>query len=138
MVDNSTALQSEWVALQQEYADFEKWSLLIKLFSVLICTTLVFHQKLDFVIFLLCLILWMLDAIWKTFQNRTATRLEVIEKGIVQAEPAMAMQFHSQWLQNRPTAVGLIIEYAKHGLSPTVAFPHLCILAVCAIVMWWL
>lgn len=138
MKSTSPSLEGEWITLQTSYDSYEKCSLGIKLFSVAISTTLVFHQKLDFVVFSLCAVLWMVDAIWKTFQARTEQRLLVVEKEISQQSENVAMQFHTQWQQNRPTTAGLIIEYAKHGLSPTVGVPHLSILVVCAIVMWWL
>ncbi|TRY33194.1 hypothetical protein [Aliiglaciecola sp. M165] len=138
MIDKELVLQKEWEILQQEYAGFEKWSLLIKVFSVVICSTLVFHQKLDFVIFCLCIVLWMLDAIWKTFQARTEQRILVIEQGLAKQSDVVAMQFHTHWQQSRPSAAGLIIEYVKSGLSPTVCLPHICVLSVCVLLMWWL
>jgi hypothetical protein len=38
------------------------------------------------------------------------------------------MQFHTEWQNNRQVGIQLIIEYGKHALKPTEAFPYAIIL----------
>jgi len=129
-------LQSEWVTLQNQFDSYEKCSLAIKLFSILICCILVFALDAGLWSLLVIAILWLQDAIWKTFQNRIGQRLEVVEQAI-QDNPHhvpehvlhMGMQFNLAWNQSRPRAVGLISEYIKQTLKPTVAYPHVVLMA---------
>lgn len=127
------ALQQEWTSLQNQYDSYEKFSLVIKLLSAAICCLVIFHEKLDFVIVGLCLVMWMLDAIWKTFQSRISDRLLAIESAI-KNQDGLAMQFHTQWLASRPSAVGLVIAYSKSALTPTVMLPHGAIVAIALVV----
>ena len=80
-------------------------------------------------------ILWLQDAIWKTFQNRIGQRLEIVEQAI-QDNPHhvpehllhLGMQFNLAWNQSRPRAIGLISEYIKQSLKPTVAYPYVVLI----------
>ena len=49
-----------------------------------------------------------------------------------EADGGKACQLHSQWLAQRPGTFGLLQEYARSALRPTVAFPYplLLVLAV--------
>ncbi len=130
-------LQSEWITLQNQFDSYEKCSLFIKLFSILICCILVFALNAGVWSLLVVAILWLQDAIWKTFQNRIGQRLEVVEQAI-QDNPHhvpehllhMGMQFNLAWNQLRPHAVGLVSEYIKQALKPTVAYPHVVLMAL--------
>lgn len=68
------SLQHEWLALQEQYDSYEKFSLVIKLVTVILACVILFawHQPL----WAACIvaILWGQDSIWKTFQNRIAQR----------------------------------------------------------------
>jgi hypothetical protein len=124
-------LQSEWITLQNQFDSYEKCSLAIKLFSILICCILVFALDAGAWTLLVAAILWLQDGIWKTFQNRIGKRLEVVEQAI-QDNPhhlpehllQMGMQFNLAWAQSRPRAIGLVREYIQQSLKPTVAYPH--------------
>jgi hypothetical protein len=115
-------LQSEWVTLQNQFDSYEKCSLAIKLFVWSL---------------LVVVILWLQDAIWKTFQNRIGQRLEVVEQAI-QDNPHhvpehllhMGMQFNLAWSQSRPRAISLVSEYIKQSLKPTVAYPYVVLIAL--------
>jgi hypothetical protein len=130
-------LQSEWVTLQNQFDSYEKCSLFIKLFSVLTCCILVFALNAGVWSLVVVAILWLQDAIWKTFQNRIGQRLEVVEQAI-QDDPHriqehllhVGMQFNLAWNQSRPQAIGLISEYIKQSLKPTVAYPHVLLIAL--------
>ncbi|MDC0602906.1 hypothetical protein OAP14_07755 [Aliiglaciecola sp.] len=127
------ALQQEWITLQNQYDSYEKFSLVIKLGSAAICSLVIFHEKLDFVIVGLCLVMWMLDAIWKTFQSRTSDRLLLLEAAIKRHD-GVPMQLHSDWLENRPSVIGLVIGYIKGALTPTVMLPHAAIVGIAVVV----
>jgi hypothetical protein len=124
-------LQSEWITLQNQFDSYEKCSLAIKLFSILLCCMLVFALDAGAWPLLVAAILWLQDGIWKTFQNRIGKRLEVVEQAI-QDNPhhlpehllQMGMQFNLAWAQSRPRAIGLVMEYIQQSLKPTVAYPH--------------
>ena len=128
-------LQSEWITLQNQFDSYEKCSLAIKLFSILLCCILVFALDAGLWTLLVVAILWLQDAIWKTFQNRIGQRLEIVEQAI-QDNPHhvpehllhMGMQYNLAWNQSRPRAIGLISEYIKQSLKPTVAYPYVVLI----------
>lgn len=127
-----SALQSEWITLQTQFDSYEKCSLAIKLFSVFTCCLLIFALHAGVYTLLVVLILWLQDGIWKTFQTRIGKRLETVEQAIQEQStatqalvPQAAMQFNLAWQHSRPNAIGLISEYVKQSLKPTVAYPHL-------------
>jgi hypothetical protein len=121
------AIEKEWCLLQDQFDSYEKFSLLIKLANTgLLCTAYFVDRMSVFVLFLL-LILWMQDAIWKTFQSRIETRLLQLENCKFEASDVKVFQFNRQYLKNRPGFAGLICEYLKQALRPTVAFPHVAL-----------
>lgn len=126
-------LAIEWSLLQNQYDSYEKFSLLIKLLSIGIFSTAYLLNKLEFFMLLILLTLWLQDAIWKTFQARIETRILQLEAcvsahGGAQLSGSTAYQFNSLFLKNRPSAAGLIAEYARQAVKPTVAFPHALLL----------
>ncbi|GAC19043.1 hypothetical protein [Paraglaciecola arctica] len=130
-------LQTEWVTLQTQYDSYEKCSLGIKLFSILVCCILVFALHAAIWSLLIVAILWLQDGIWKTFQNRIGQRLEVVEQAIqnhsdsTQAQTSqLGMQFNLVWNQARPSAISLLCEYIKQSLKPTVAYPYVILIAL--------
>jgi hypothetical protein len=130
-------LQSEWITLQNQFDSYEKCSLAIKLFSILICCVLVFALNAGIWSLLVVAILWLQDGIWKTFQNRIGQRLEVVEQAIQETPhhvsdhtSQMGMQFNLAWNQSRPGAIDLIGEYIKQALKPTVAYPHVVLIVL--------
>ena len=130
-------LQNEWITLQTQFDSYEKCSLVIKLLSIIICCVLVFSLNAGIWSLLIIAILWLQDGIWKTFQNRIGQHLEVVERAI-QATPhhipdhtsQIGMQFNLAWNQTRPNAIGLVGEYVKQSLKPTVAYPHVVLMAL--------
>jgi hypothetical protein len=138
-----SALQQEWLTLQTQFDSYEKCSLGIKLFSVLLCCFLVFSIENHLAAIIFISILWLQDSIWKTFQSRIAQRLETIELAIkAQLEEAqlsdsqLGMQFNNAWLTSRLTGLSLLTEYLKQAIKPTVAYPHV-ILFIVAIVAFF-
>ena len=83
------------------------------------------------------LVVWLQDAIWKTFQSRIESRLLELEQGLSSANSEKgdslaveAFQFNSAYLKDRPSTIGLILEYMKQAARPTVAFPHVVLLVL--------
>lgn len=122
-------LQSEWCLLQNQFDSYEKYSLIIKLFSVAVLIATVQTSNASVLMVVVLLVLWLQDAIWKTFQGRIEVRLLQIEKFLannVSSEQSVetACQFNTEYQKQRPGTMGLIIEYCRQALRPTVAFPH--------------
>ncbi len=131
----SSHLASEWSLLQKQFDSYEKHSLLIKLSSIGVLSAAHFTNHLSVFILLLLLILWLQDAIWKTFQARIDVRLLQLEEYLsnehsLENRDGIAFQFNSLYAQNRPGSVGLLKEYLGQSLRPTVAFPHIVLIAI--------
>lgn len=128
-------LASEWSLLQNEFDSYEKHSLLIKLSSVGVLSAAYFTNHLSVFVLLLLLTLWLQDAIWKTFQARIDARLLQLEDYLsnehaLENRDGIAFQFNSLYAQNRPGNVGLLKEYLRQSLRPTVAFPHIVLVTI--------
>lgn len=122
------AILEEWKSQQHSYDRYEALSLGIKIFGVTLfiaCTALGFKPVL--ILALICVI-WLLEAIWKTFQSRTEDRLLVLEKAWQQNKFTEAMNFYSHWQAQRPQTSQLILAYAKNALRPTIAYPYVVLL----------
>lgn len=131
-------LANEWSLLQNQFDSYEKYSLLIKLASIGLLCVAYFLNSLSIFILPLLLILWVQDAIWKTFQSRIETRLLQLEKYISSEEQLnipndKAYQFNSMYLKNRPSSIGLLKEYLHQAIRPTIAFPHIFLLLILGI-----
>lgn len=138
---NLLALQQEWTTLQTQFDSYEKHSLFIKLFNVAISCALLFIVNIGLWALFICAIVWLQDGIWKTFQGRIAQRLESLEHGIKHYasaknaqgngdSPLLAMQFNTAWEESRKGAIGLVFEYLKNSIKPTVAYPHVLLLLI--------
>lgn len=129
----NNGLATEWTLLQNQYDSYEKYSLVIKLVNVALFSVLVTMNTSDLLILAMLLVLWGQDAIWKTFQSRIESHLLILEKSLknVQADTQIsAFQFNSLFIDKRPSSMGLMIEYAKQALRPTVAFPHILLVVI--------
>ena len=123
-IESNTLLINEWQSLHKSHEHYEQYALIIKLFSV--ATTLfslVLYQG-SVIIILILAILWLQEGIWKTYQARTCNRIELIEQALVEGD-LVSFQFYRQWTENRPSSVGLITEYIKNSLKPTVIYPYI-------------
>lgn len=116
------ALQAEWLALQAHHEQYERAALGVKLLAVALCA-LAFGVRW---LWVLMLVLWLQEAIFKTYQARLGARLLRVEALLRDAatQPAQALQLHSEWLATRPRGAALLREYALTALRPTVAFPY--------------
>ncbi|HEY8876936.1 MAG TPA: hypothetical protein VIN03_05180 [Roseateles sp.] len=114
------ALYQEWLALQAQHERYEALALGVKLVAFA-ATVLVPDNTLAIALLAL---LWLQEGVLKTFQGRLGDRLLVVEAGLKNGEGATAMQLHSDWLASRPRGVGMIGQYLKSALRPTVALPY--------------
>lgn len=123
MNPESSSYGQEWVTLQNNHEQYERASLFIKLFAILLCAVgfaLALHEV---VTVLLLLVLWLQEGIFRTSQARLGARLLRIEQAM-RDDGNLAFQLHSEWLASRPGVFGLLLEYVTNALRPTVAFPY--------------
>lgn len=114
------ALHQEWLALQAQHERYEALAVGVKLVAFA-ATVLVPDNTLALAMLAL---LWLQEAVLKTFQGRLGERLLVVEAGLKAGSDVAAMQLHSDWLAARPRGLELIAQYLKSALRPTVALPY--------------
>lgn len=131
---NKELLSQEWQILQTQFDSYEKFSLLIKLFNIgftVFSITLAMPTLISLVIIG---IVWLQDGIWKTFQQRIEQRLLVVEAAFESEKNSSStispLQFNQHFLKNRAGAGKLVAEYVKNACRPTVAYPHIVLLAL--------
>lgn len=119
-MNGNNALQQEWVTLQNNIERYEHNALWLKLAALLMVPLQWPLQP------ALLLILWLMEGIFRTSQARLGDRVVVIEQLIRagESDAGKACQLHSEWLAKRPGTFGLLLEYARSALRPTVAFPY--------------
>ncbi|MES2104623.1 MAG: hypothetical protein V4634_11425 [Pseudomonadota bacterium] len=126
------ALAQEWQTLQNNYEQYEKTGLWVKLGSIgLFVAALVLGLNMLLTAVIVCL-LWLQEGIFRTFQSRLGERILRIEgliKRGMQSE-GLAFQLHSEWLAARKDTSGLLLEYLNSALRPTVAFPYPVLLLI--------
>ncbi|MBU3019930.1 hypothetical protein KO519_19840 [Paraglaciecola agarilytica] len=129
-----SALRQEWNVLQNQYDDYEKFAAIIKLVCIALVVSIFCFSEAHLLSIAVVLLLWLQEAMWKTFQGRIEARLLVVETLLSQPsgteQSDAAMQFNRNWLAQRPSVVGLLIEYAKSALRPTVALHYILLLLV--------
>ncbi|WP_413283486.1 hypothetical protein [Vibrio sp. MA40-2] len=134
---NKSGLEKEWLLLQSQFDNYEKYSLLIKLFNIFMFCGFYLFGNITLIVIGILFVLWIQDAIWKTFQSRIEPRLLELEQAIKNGESeksdCLAFQFNSQYLLSRPSQFGLVKEYICQSLRPTIAYPH-ALLVVLALI----
>ena len=132
---STSGFQQEWITLQTQYDSYEKYSLVIKLLNIILTCLLLFVFHIGSWALPVIAVVWLQDGIWKTFQNRIATRLYIVEKALAETEShesghLQAMQFNSAWLGSRRNVTTLLKEYIGQSCKPTVAYPHAVLLVM--------
>lgn len=136
---HDSALAKEWRLQQNQFDSYEKFSLLIKLVSIVIAAMVVLTQQesasVTILIVMLLAILWLQDAIWKTFQSRIEARLLTLESAILAENSSgktdvIAYQFNQAFINNRIGGLSTMAEYLKQALRPTIAYPHVVVLTL--------
>lgn len=123
--------------LQNQFDSYEKHSLYIKLSSVFVVLAAEVSGASSIVTILILMILWLQDAIWKTFQSRIEPRLLHIERCIAEGTEESAFQFNSEFQRQRLGGLSLIAEYLSQSIRPTVAFPHVVLISIPAFTVLW-
>lgn len=122
------ANQQEWLQLQQSHDQMEQHALWLKTVSLLTWLTLVFVQESLLIQVAAMLLFWYLESGWRTQQQRAAERLLALEQAMFNQQD-IACRWQSSWLQQRPGVVGLLTDYLRAALKPTVAALYLLLLA---------
>ncbi len=122
--------KTEWCLLQNQFDSYEKHSLYIKLLSVIVLLVAEISDVISIFIVLILMVLWLQDAIWKTFQSRTELRLLQIEKYISEESEESEFQFNSEYHRVCLSGLSLINEYFRQSIRPTVAFPHIVLILI--------
>jgi hypothetical protein len=132
-----SALALEWATLQNNHETYERSALLVKLVAIILFAIgaiwprgaeLRASMHFALLCFVLCA-LWMQEAILRTSQSRLSARLLHIESlqrnaGTTSQLDTQILQLHSEWQAGRKGVAGLLGEYARNALRPTVAFPQ--------------
>ncbi|WP_340680354.1 hypothetical protein [Paraglaciecola sp.] len=132
--DSIKLYQQEWTTLQNQFDSYEKFSLFIKLLNISLSSLLLFYWQAGLWTVLVTAMLWLQDAIWKTFQDRINQRLLIIEEALKQAltnnenEDVLPLQFNQSWSLSRPGSATLVNDYLTQALKPTVAYPHIALI----------
>ncbi len=127
-------LHTEWATLQQDHERHERCAVGIKIAAVALTAGAALFGFPFELAAPLTVIVWVIEAMLRTVQGRLGQRLLKVETLIADgASDYAACQLHTEWQAGRPGAAGLLAEYARAALKPTVAFPHafLLILQVC-------
>lgn len=125
------AWAQEWTTLQNNFECYEHGILWLKLSTVLVFFIGAVLQLEPWLLAVLLLVLWLQEAIYKTFQSRLGARLQQLESWISESaatQSASPYQLHTAWLAQRKGLAGLLWEYAASALRPTVAVPHVVLL----------
>jgi len=123
-------LQNEWAIIHRDIESYARFSLLIKLVSILICTLAIVFSIKTFSSIFIILVLWLQDGIWKTFQQRLENRILLIESNIQNKRDDNPFQLYSEWKNKRLKNILLIKEYCFNSLKPTIAYPYAVLISL--------
>jgi len=125
----ASALEREWIVLQGNMEQHERNALAVKLLAVFLFTAAVLFSLAESLTACLMVVLWVQEAMLRTFQARIGARLLRIED-MLRGAAGQAMQLHSEWAAARRGVAGMMVEYARNAIRPTVAFPYVVLLLV--------
>lgn len=131
---NRSELISEWMLMQKQFDNYENCSLGIKLLCVLVVVGCYLAGLLGWLTLIFVMVLWLQDAIWKTFQSRIEQRLLALELSLsreTNTAELEAFQFNREFQRNSSSSSGLIQEYLAQAIRPTVAYPYVVLVLVC-------
>jgi hypothetical protein len=133
MTDKSpTPLSKQWQVLHNNYESYEQYALIIKLITVsLTALSMILALNVIFTFFIIA-ILWLQEAIWKTYQSRLSDVIIKLENDSKDAYP-----LYSQWQENRPNTAKLVNSYISNALKPTVAFPYAPLMVIVLVFHSW-
>jgi len=124
----TASLIQEWQTLQNQFDSYEKHALWIKLLAIFIFSMAILSAKMSIDIVIVMAVLWLQDAIWKTFQYRIEPRLLAVEKQLSEPNPTddffAVCQFNRSYLKNKRSLIGMLKEYLSQAVRPTIAYPY--------------
>lgn len=126
----SPALLQEWAVLQGNIEQHERNALAVKIAAVLVFFAALVFSLAETLVAALVTILWVQEALLRTFQARLCRRILRVEELLRGQSVGQAMQLHTEWTAGRRGVLGMIAEYAKCALRPTVAFPYVALLVL--------
>lgn len=129
-------VRDEWLALNELHERYEHGALWLKLGALAVVVGGRGAQLSWLLLGLALLVLWLVEAMYRTSQARLSERLLVLERLLGAGQPEGGMQLYSEWERVRPGAAGLLVEYAAHARRPTVAVVYMLLLLLCTL-QWW-
>ena len=128
MTDANEPLWQEWITLQNNHEHYERGALALKGVTVVFAFALLAVNLPAPIVALVVAAMWLQEGIYRTSQSRLGQRLMVVEALIRGRESGVPFQLHTQWQAARPGAGGLLREYGRNALRPTVAYPYVVML----------
>ncbi len=129
-------LLKQWQTLHICHENYEQYALIIKLFAIA-CTVVAISLSVSLLLSLFLLsIVWLQEAIWKTYQSRLAQAIMLIEEKMTcnDAEDNDKLEqpylLYTQWQLKRPSNKQLIKEYIVNSIKPTVIYPYLPLILI--------
>ena len=139
-------LLDQWKTLHNTHESYEKYALVIKLVAIVASmTTFIFSVHIVATLLLLA-IFWLQEGIWKTFQSRAAGAIITIENRLAYTftatdididavigevnESTQPYLVYTDWQKKRSSTIGLINEYIKNSLKPTVVYPYVPLMLI--------
>lgn len=127
----------EWAVLQILHERYEFGALAIKLTAVVLFFAGIVIDLHATWLMLLMAVLWLQEGIFKTSQSRLGARLLQLEQLLAEGNGGQgeAFQLHTRWATQRPGTIGLVGEYLRSAMRPTVAFPYAVLLLVLVLLL---
>jgi hypothetical protein len=126
-------LSKQWQTLHNSHEQYEHLSLVIKLLTIVVTTTLVSLSFSLITTLLIVSILWLQEGIWKTFQARACSAIIKLEEEMTSNSHIHIYPLYNDWQNNRPSTIKLINEYISNALKPTVIFPYAPLMVIVCI-----
>ena len=119
----------EWVTLQNNFEQYERCCLAVKLFAVAVFVVALLFSVSETLTLALLGVLWAQEAILRTFQARLVSRLIEVE-ALIRTGDGAPMQLNTLWQARRGGLAAMLLEYVAAAARPTVAFPHVALILI--------
>ncbi len=130
------AAQQEWQILHNNHEQYEHYALIIKLVAIGLSVVLLINHVTLLIAISLLATLWLQEGIWKTYQNRLAKHLILLEQQLIPqatqltSPPISNFQLYSRWQANSGGTITLLTEYLTNALRPTIAYPYVILISI--------
>jgi hypothetical protein len=127
----------EWLVLQQQSEQQELHALWLKVIGLLSWLWLLQNANTSLLLLFGSIGSFaLIEILLRTQQQRTTQRLLTLEQARhhlqnadPNSSPIIAAQWQLHWQQQRPTGMGLLMDYGRQALKPTVACWYLWLIA---------